>query len=129
MKLRIDPPPPLEIFGQQLELVICVKEGTIPGVHTIENSAKPDRHFLLGFVQTALIAIEESDPESVVFMDANSLTLERTGGLISLDCELIIARSVAGAFAVLAGTDKALARHLAREAVRRLTGTIRLDIP
>lgn len=129
MILHIDPPPPLEVFGQQLELVICIKEGTIPVVHTIENSAKPDRHFLLGVVQTALITIEESDPESAVFMDTKSLTLERTNELIPLDCELIIARSAAGSLAVLTGTDKASARRLAREAARRLTGTIRLDIP
>jgi hypothetical protein len=129
MILRIDPPPPLEVFGQQLELVICVKDGPIPGVYTTETSAKPDRHFLLGVVQTALIAIEESDPESVVFMDTKALTLERSNELIPLDCELVIARSVAGAFAVLTGSDKALARRLAREAARRLTGTIRLDIP
>ena len=129
MILRIGPPPPLEVFGQQLELIICVKEGAIPRVYTIETSARPDRHFLLGVVQTALIAIEESDPESVVFMDTQTLTLERSNELIPLDCELMIARSVAGALAVLTGTDKALARHLAREAARRLTGTIRLDIP
>jgi len=129
MILHIDPPPPLEVFGQRLELVICIKEAAPPVVHTIENSAKPDRHFLLGIVQTALIAIEESDPESAVFMDTNSLTLERSNELIQLDCELIIARGASGAFAVLTGTDKASARRLAREAARRLTGTIRLDIP
>lgn len=129
MKLHIDPPPRLEIFGQQLELAICIKEGAVPDVHTIENSAKPDRHFLLGIVQTALIAIEEADPESTAFMDTNSLTLERSNESIQLNCQLIIVRSAAGAFAVLTGTDQALARRLAREAARRFTGTIRLDIP
>ena len=129
MILRVNPPPPLEVFEHRLDLVICIKEGAIPVVYTAENSAKPDRHFLLGVVQTALIAIEESDPESVVFVDADSLILERSNEVMPLDCELIVARSAAGAFAVLAGKDKAFARHLAREAARRLTGTIRLDIP
>ena len=129
MKLHIDPPPSLEIFRQKLELVVCIKEGDLPGVYAIETSAKPDRHFLLGIVQTALIAIEEADPESTAFMDTNSLTLERSNELIPLNCQLIIVRSAAGAFAALTGTDKALARRLAREAARRFTGTVRLDIP
>ncbi len=129
MRLRIDPPPPLEIFNQRLDLVICTKGGALPEVYTSENSPKPDRHFLLGIVQTALVAIEEADPESVVFMDTNSLTLETSNELIPLDCKLLIARAAAGGFAVLTGTDQALARRLAREAARKFTGTIRLDIP
>jgi hypothetical protein len=129
MKLHIDPSPPLETFGQQLELVICIKEGTLPDVHTMENSPKPDRHFLLGIVQTALIAIEESDQETTAFMDTDSVMLERGNELVPLNCQLLIVRSAAGSFAVLTGTDKALARRLAREAARRFTGTIRLDIP
>ena len=68
MKLHIDPSLALDLFGQDLDLVICITESALPVVYTTENSANPDRHFLLGIVQTALIAMEELDPETVAFM-------------------------------------------------------------
>ena len=129
MKLHIDPPLALDLLGQDLDLVICVTETTLPVVYTAENSANPDRHFLLGVVQTALIAVEELDPETVAFINSSALTLEKSDELIPLNCQLIIIRSNTGGFAVLTRTDQSLARRLIREAARRFTGLIRLDIP
>jgi hypothetical protein len=129
MKLHIDPPLALDLLGQDLDLVICVTETTLPVVYTAENSANPDRHFLLGVVQTALIAIEELDPDTVAFINSSLLTLEKNDELIRLNCQLIIIRSKTGGFAVLTRTDQTLARRLIREAARRFTGLIRLDIP
>ncbi len=129
MKLHVDPTPALDSFGQDFDLVICVTETTLPVVYTAENSANPDRHFLLGLVQTALIAIEELDPDTVAFISTSPLTLEKNDELIHLDCQLLIVRSKTGSFAVLMRTDQALARSLIREAARRFTGLIRLDIP
>jgi len=129
MRLHADPPPPLDLFGQDLDLVICVTETTLPVVYTAENSANPDRHFLLGVVQTALIAMEELDPDTVAFISTSPLTLEKEDEPIDLDCQLIIIRSKTGGFAVLTRTDEALSRRLIREAARRFTGLIRLDIP
>ena len=129
MKLHVDPPPALDLFGQDLDLVICVTETSLPVVYTAENSANPDRHFLLGVVQTALIAMEELDPDTVAFIGTSLLTLEKEDDLIHLNCQLIIIRSITGGFAVLTRTDPALARRLIREAARRFTGLIRLDVP
>jgi hypothetical protein len=129
MKLHVDPPPALDLFGQDLDLVICATETSLPVVYTAENSANPDRHFLLGVVQTALIAMEELDPDTVAFISTSLLTLEKEDDLIDLNCQLIIIRSITGGFAVLTRTDPALARRLIREAARRFTGLIRLDVP
>ena len=129
MKLHIDPPLPLDMSGQDLDLVICITETTLPVVYTAENSANPDRHFLLGVVQTALIAMEELDPETVAFINSSALTLEKSDELIPLNCQLTIIRSNTGGFAVLTRTDQSSARRLIREAARRFTGLIRLDVP
>ncbi len=130
MKLHVDPPPALDVLQQELDLVVCIREGEFPDVHTTENSPKPDRHFLLGVLQTAMIAVAEMDPETVVLIDTQSLTLERNNELTPLNCQLIIIISkTRTAFAVLTGTDKTLAKRLIGDAARRFTGTIRLDIP
>ncbi|HTY25174.1 MAG TPA: hypothetical protein VMC85_18730 [Desulfomonilaceae bacterium] len=129
MKLLIEPRPAPDIFDKELELVICVTEGIPPEIYTRAGHAKPDRHFLLGMARTALMAIQEMDPETTVLMNTNS-TLLRTGDSTKpLGHELIIVKSTDGAFAALACSDAALAKRLARQAVRQLTGTIRLDVP
>ncbi len=129
MKLHADPSLALDLLGQDLDLVICITETTLPVVYTAESSANPDRHFLLGVVQTALIAMEELDPETVSFINCSTLALEKGDELIPLNCQLIIIRSNTGGFAVLTRTDQSLARRLIREAARRFTGLIRLDVP
>ncbi len=129
MKLDFDPLPALDSVTQDLDLVICITETTLPVVYTAENSAYPDRHYLLGVVQRALIALEELDPDSVAFINTSPLTLRRNDELIPLNCEITIIKSKTGGFAVLTRTDQALARRLLREAARKFTGLIRLDIP
>ena len=129
MKLLVDPRPAPDIFDKELELVICVTEGVPPEIYIRAGHAKPDRHFLLGMARTALMAIQEMDPETTVLMNTKS-TLLRTGDSTKpLGHELIIVKSTDGAFAALACPDAALAKRLARQAVRQLTGTIRLDVP
>ena len=129
MKLVLGQLPAPDSVRQDLDLIICVTETTLPVVYTAENSAYPDRHYLLGVVQRALMALEELDPDVVAFINASPLTLERNDEFIRLSCEITIIKGRAGGFAVLTRTDQGLGRHLLREAARKFTGLIRLDIP
>ncbi len=128
MKLYVDPPPSLRLFQQEIDLLICIRGAEFPNIYTRENSAKPDRHFLLGVLQAAMIAVDEQDEDTVAFIDSPRLSLEKSNELIQLSCQMLIITNKT-AFAVLTGTDKAMAKRLIREAARHFTGMIRLDIP
>jgi hypothetical protein len=129
MRLIVDPAPALPVFEQDLDLVICVSEGRAPEIHVKQGIPKPDRHLLLGLVQTVSVVVGEMDRELVCFMEPRSLVLEMETGSRPVQQGLVIARTSDGAFGVLAIEDKRQARVLAREALRWFTGTIRLDIP
>ena len=129
MRLNVDPTPPLSLFQQDLDLVICVEDGLSPEIYVKEGLPKPDRHLLLGLVQTVAVVVGEQDRELVAFMDARSIVLETGAGVRPVKLGLVIARTEDGTFGVLAMQDKRQARVLAREALRWFTGTVRLDIP
>ncbi len=129
MRLLIDPPPPLRVFGQELDLVISASGQGPPKVFVKEGSVQPDRHFLLGVAQAVAMAVEEADSEFTAFMEADSLFLENAGPVKELSNGLIIVRGSDGTVGGLAVPDRSVARRLAREAVRWFTGSIRLDIP
>ena len=129
MKLVIDPEPKLELFSQDLELVIHIVDGAIPEVYKPKNAPSPDRHLMVGLAQMAEMAVSERDPETFTLLETGVIKL------INLDIEtdliptFFIARSETGKLGILAFGDRSDARKRAREAVRYFTGTIRLDIP
>lgn len=100
-----------------------------PEVFVRDGLPRPDRHLLLGLVQAVSMAVEERDPESVVFIESCSIRMERAGLLKELGSSLVIVRAEDGGIGVLAVGDPADARRRARRAVRWFTGTIRLDVP
>lgn len=129
MRLLVDPSPELSVFQQDLDLVICVDEGLQPEIHVRAGLPKPDRHLLLGLMQTVAVVVGESDGELVCFMEVRSIALDTGEGARPVKPGLVIARTPEGTFGVLAVADKRHAKILARDALRWFTGTIRLDIP
>jgi len=129
MKILVEPAPSLPLFADDLELVIAVEEESVPALYTDNGLPRPDRHLLLGLMQAVSIAVEERDPESVVFKNGWSATLQTGSKAAEIRPGLVIVRSKAGRFAVLAPEDYASSRRLARQAVRWFTRAIRLDVP
>jgi hypothetical protein len=129
MRLFLDPSPSLEVFSQDLQTIISVEGENPPEVFVRDGLPRPDRHLLLGLVQAVSIAVEERDPESVVFMESCSIRIERAGLLKDLAPSLLIVRAEDGSVGALAIEDPAEARRRARKVVRWFTGTIRLDVP
>ncbi len=129
MRLIVDPIPLSPLVDNNLELVICLEDGQAPEIHVKEGLPKPDRHLLLGLMQTVAVAVSERDPELVVFMDARSVVLKTESASRHVPPGLVIARTEDGAVGVLATLDTQHARILARQALRWFTGTIRLDVP
>ncbi len=130
MKLRIYPQPDNEAFQKLLQLLITVEPDGRPEVYVGEGILKPDRHLVLGIAQSMAVQIEEKDPETVVFIDSAIVDLEWRQSIQRLTAGLIIARTVEeGAIAALVLGDPSSGRRLARQAIRALTGTIRLDVP
>lgn len=130
MKLRIYPPPDNEAFQKPLQLLITVEPDGRPEVYVGEDILKPDRHLVLGIAQSMAVQIEEKDPETVVFIYSAIVDLEWRQSIQRLTAGLIIARTVEeGAIAALVLGDPSSGRRLARQAIRALTGTIRLDVP
>lgn len=130
MKLRIYPQPDNEALQKPLQLLITVEPDGRPEVYTREGGLKPDRHLVLGIAQSMAVLIEEKDPDTVVFSDAATVGLELDGSIQTLTSGLIIVRTQEdGAIAALVLGEPSSGRRLARQAVRALTGTIRLDVP
>lgn len=129
MRLFTEPAAQSPLLDEKLELVICLREDSPPEVFLEDGMPRPDRHMLLGMIQTIVVALEEMDSESVAFVDSCSTRLERNGEVAILDSDLIIVRSVCGTFGALAIGDRRSGRRLARRAERWFTGTIRLDVP
>lgn len=129
MRLLIDPSPSLAVFSRDLQTVISVEDEKPPEVFVPEDVPRPDRHLLLGLVQAISVAVEERDPESVVFMESCSIRLEKSGHVKDLKASLVVVRGEEGGMAALAVGVPAQARRTARKLVRWFTGTIRLDVP
>lgn len=128
MKLHVAPPQ-LSFFNTELELVICIREDVPPEIFWEDEKPRPDRHLLLGMMQTIVLAVEEADRTSVAFSDNCSLQLEKNDETKDLDSALTVVRSEDGRFGALAIGDQHYIRRLAKRAERWFTGTIRLDIP
>jgi hypothetical protein len=129
MRITTDPATLLPVFSEDLYLVILARDGTIPEVSVAEGTPTPDRHLLLGLAQSAVLAIEERDPETVVCKEYRSILLHRSGETKELVHGLVIGTSRDRSFGVLASCDWKEAIHVARKTLRWFTGTVRLDIP
>jgi len=129
MRLLIDPPVSLVQLNQDLELLMLIRDERMPEIFVAEGVPHPDRHLLLGIVQTVAVRVEEKDPDSVLFSKDCSVILERGTESRPVQADLIIARSLAGAVGALVNADHADGRRMCRRAVRWFMGTIRLDIP
>ncbi len=129
MKLSISPNPSNPLFNDRLDIVILIGEDRLPEVFPAEGHPRPDRHLLLGLVQTIAMAIAERDPESVVFLDNGSVRLDRSGESKDVAADLVIAKNGQGRFAALVVGDSTAAGRVVRQAVRWFTGTVRLDVP
>lgn len=129
MKLCIEPHVPLTASGEDLQLVVCVDAEGLPEIFTDPGQPKPDRHLLLGIVQSVTVAVEEKDKDLVAFCGCKAINLDIDGQSKDLACSLLIFRSVDGRIGAVAPEDAPLARSLARKALRWFTGTIRLDVP
>jgi len=131
MKISVEPMLSLAVFSEDLQCIICIgdDDGAVPEVYVDEGVPRPDRHLLLGLVQSILMAVEEADAEAVAFRQSCTVRLERPDETKDLNPGLIVVRSVSGKFGAVTTADPKDARRLARRAVRWFTGTIRLDIP
>ena len=117
------------VLRESLQLVIEIKIDSIPGVYVAQGMPRPDRHMLLGLVQTMAIAIEEKDPESVIFLRDRSILFDIDGEVREIVAPLVVVRGETGIMAALVMCEHEDARRIARKAVRYFTSTIRLDIP
>lgn len=129
MRITTDPATLLPVFLEDLYLVILARDGMLPEVSVAEGTPAPDRHLVLGLVQSAVLAIEERDPETVVCKEYRSILLHRSGETKELAHGLVIGTSRDRSFGVLASCDWKEARRVARQTLRWFTGTVRLDIP
>lgn len=129
MNLRIEPPVPLWSLDDDLELVVCMGAETSPEIFTNPGHPKPDRHLLLGMIQSMVMAIEEKDRDLVAFHRWSSISLDIDGASRELACDMLLFRTTEGKIRVVAPDDATAARGLARKALRWFTGTIRLDVP
>jgi hypothetical protein len=129
MRLLVDPKCELEVFNNDLTIVISAREGASPEMHFSAGSAKPDRHLLLGMAQAVMFAVEESDPDMVRFVEFAKVTLDDGNVSKELTSNLLIARDDSGKYGALVIGAGQGGKRLAREVTRWFTGTIRLDIP
>ncbi len=129
MRLAITPIPSIPQMSDELEIVILVNQDGVPEVFAAEDLPKPDRHLLLALAQTVAMAVEEQDPESVVFLDSCSIRLDRSGDWKDVAAGLVLVKSRQGRFGGLVVGDSICGKRLTRKAVRWFTGTIRLDVP
>lgn len=129
MKLLVDPRPENNLFELNPQIVIGMEPDGQVEVFYQEGMSQPDRHFLVSLAEMALFAIEENDLQNLEFMGHADIEIEKTGRLQKLNLALMIARFETGGFVCLILGDPGRARRLARQAIRTLTGRIRLDVP
>lgn len=129
MKLIIQPDPKLDIFTDDLELAILVREDQLPEILIEEGLPRPDRHLLLGIVQAITIAAEENDEDMLEVAENACMSLQSTGVKRFSEPVLVIVRARSGRFAGFFNGDRRTAKNFSKKALRWFTGTIRLDIP
>jgi hypothetical protein len=129
MRLLIDPPAPLALFAGELGLVIEVPEAGIPSLYVPSGVPQPDRHMVLGLIQSLAVAVSEDDKDCVAIVDRCTVRLDLNGQIKDLEPSFIVIRDERAAFGVLVAGTREDARRRARQALRYFTGTIRLDVP
>lgn len=129
MQLMMVPPVSNSLFSTDLQLVIRVEEDRSPELLLEPGLPTPDRHLVLGLVQSVAVSIEELDPESVELAEGTQVALRRGDEITGFGAGVTVVRNVHGHFGALCTVDPKRARRLARLALRWFTGTIRLDVP
>jgi len=129
MRLLIVPPAPIALLAGELGLVIEVPEAGIPTLYVPRGVPQPDRHLVVGLIQSVAVAVSEDDKDSVAIVDRCSVHLELNGQIKELDPSFIVARDDRAAFGVLIAGTREEARRRTRQAVRYFMGTIRMDVP
>lgn len=113
----------------ELELAIHAGQGERAEVFLGAGISKPDRHFVIGMVQLAAVAVEEKDPDFVSFIPDLSLSLLHDGQETPIGNGLFIFKTEEGRIGCVSALDPKSSTRVVREALRQLTGTIRLDVP
>lgn len=129
MRITTDPPPSLPVFSRDLELVIVIREDSVPEVFVEPGAPAPDRHLILGLVQSAVVGVEERDPDTVVSKEYRTIRLSQSDRTVDVYAALVVGKALDGRFGVLVSCDWKQARHVGRRALRWFTGTVRLDVP
>lgn len=129
MKLLVEPRPKNKLFELNPQIILGMEPDGRVEVFYQEGMSQPDRHFLISLAEMALFAVEEKDPLSVEFMSDADIAIEKNGTGLKLNLEYMIVRYESGGVVCLIIGDPERARKLARQAIRNLTGRIRLDVP
>ncbi len=77
MRLLVEPAAQSPLFDTELELVICLTEDSPPEIFLEDGIPRPDRHLLLGMIQTIVVSLEEMDAASVAFVESCSTAGEK----------------------------------------------------
>jgi hypothetical protein len=128
MKIYISPTPRLNLFSKEMELVIAFCRESIPEILVEHGRPKPDRHLLLGLAQMSALAVEEGDQTIFEFLPV-PISLRISDSQKEFRPEILIARTENSEIGVLTAIDKVTSRRIARELLRYMTSTIRLDVP
>ncbi len=117
------------LAAHDVDLVIHVGPERHPEIFLEEGVAKPDRHFLIGLIQLCTVAVEEKDSEVATFSPGKTVVLETAGQKHTIESGIVIFRINKGKVGCVSCHDPAAACKIVRDALRRFTGAIRLDIP
>jgi hypothetical protein len=112
-----------------VDIVIHVGLETHPEIFLEDGVAKPDRHFLIGLIQLCTVSVEEKDSAVVTFSPNKTVVIETMGQQHTIESGIVIFRTTKGKVGCISCHDPAAARKIMRDALRRFTGAIRLDIP
>jgi hypothetical protein len=129
VKLILEPDPLPSDSGGDLGLVVVVCGDLPPAVYPEEGAPRPDRHFLLGLAQTALVLVEEMDRDCAAALDCLTATLIRDGEESRFSPSFVITMTKEGKILVIGVGDPHDARRAARKTLRYFTGGVRLDVP
>ncbi len=117
------------IVAQDLEVVVHAQLGSNPEIFLKEGVTKLDRHFLVGLMQICTVAVEERDAAVVIFSPNDNVVLDANGEKKTICEGILIFRNKQGQVGCVCLHDPVSGRRIIRDALRRFTGTIRLDVP
>ncbi len=125
----MNPESRLPVFSKTPELVMFLTKGRSPEILMPKNSPKPDRHLLLGLIESVSLAVREKDTDTTEIIPNVSVRVKRGDVVKELASGVIVLRAVDGTFGAVGTDDHAVAKNILRDAVRYFTGTVRLDVP